>query len=165
MKIAVFPGSFDPITLAHADIVKRALSLFDRIYIAVGINSTKKGMLSPETRKQIIEAVFSATPERILVAHYEGLTVDFCRRVGATHMLRGLRSVSDFEFENAIAQNNLFLAPDMETVFLVSTPGLAHISSTIVRDVLRHKGDISRMVPPAAADLLKSASETYPTHP
>ena len=156
MKTAVFPGSFDPITLAHADIVKRALSLFDRIYIAVGMNSTKKNLLPPETRRQLIEAVFPADSGQVMVVQYEGLTVDFCRKVHATHLLRGLRSVSDFEFENAIAQNNLSLAPDIETVFLVSTPGLAHISSTIVRDVLHHQGDISSMVPPAVADLLKS---------
>ncbi len=155
MKTAVFPGSFDPITLAHADIVKRALSLFDRIYIAVGMNSTKKNLLPPEIRRQLIEAIFPADSGQVVVVQYEGLTVDFCREVHATHLLRGLRSVSDFEFENAIAQNNLSLAPDIETVFLVSTPGLAHISSTIVRDVLHHKGDISSMVPPVVADLIR----------
>ncbi len=154
MKIAVFPGSFDPISHAHTDIVRRAMDLFDQIVVAIGVNSNKQGMLTIPERQEILEAVFAGDKERILVQHYEGLTVDFCKKINARYILRGIRSVSDFEFENAVAQNNHVLAPGIETVFLLSSPGLAHISSTIIRDILRNGGDVSTLVPKAVLDRL-----------
>lgn len=148
MKIAVFPGSFDPITNAHIDIVERARSLFDRIYIAVGVNTTKKGFFSQEERLTIIRDVYAGQGV-VEAIQFEGLTVDFCRQVGARYILRGMRNVGDFEFEKAIALNNAVLAPDIETVFLVSSSGLSHISSTIIREILMNRGDVSQLVPEA----------------
>lgn len=146
MKTAVFAGSFDPFTKAHQDIVERGLSLFDRVIIAVGINSTKKGLMPFENRVQAISDVFEAN-NKVEVKQFSGLTVNFCREIGARYLLRGLRNTADFEFENAIAQNNLLLAPEIETYFLMARSGLAHISSTIVRDILQHDGDVSTLVP------------------
>ncbi|ULT25317.1 pantetheine-phosphate adenylyltransferase [Sphingobacterium sp. E70] len=116
MKIAVFPGSFDPFTLAHQDLVERALPLFDKIIIAVGYNANKKGMLDHDERVNAIQDVFRGT-EAIEAVKYSGLTVDFCQNVGANFILRGLRNTGDFEFENAIAQNNLLLNPAVESYF------------------------------------------------
>lgn len=146
MKIALFPGSFDPITIAHVDIIKRSVSLFDKIVIGVGKNSNKDALLSPETRIQMMEAVFADEP-RIEVTSYEGLTINFCKEIGALYMLRGIRTVSDFEYEKAIAQMNHELEPSIESIFILSNPGYSSISSTIVRDILRHHGDISKFVP------------------
>ncbi len=146
MKIAVFAGSFDPFTYAHQNIVERGLSLFDKIVIAVGVNSTKKGLMSFDDRVSAISDLF-ASNEKVEVTQFSGLTVDFCQEIGAKYLLRGLRNTADFEFENAIAQNNLQLAPEIETYFLMAKSGLAHISSTIVRDILHHQGDVSALVP------------------
>lgn len=146
MKTAVFAGSFDPFTYAHQNIVERGLSLFDKIVIGVGVNSTKSGLMSFDDRVKAIADLFQST-ERVEVTQFSGLTVEFCKEVGATYLLRGLRNTADFEFENAIAQNNLLLAPEIETYFLMAKSGLAHISSTIVRDILRHQGDVSALVP------------------
>src|SRR5690606_34206150 len=146
MKIALFPGSFDPITIAHVDIIKRSVSLFDKIVIGVGSNSNKNALLSPETRIQMMEAVFADEP-RIEVTSYEGLTINYCKEIGALYMLRGIRTVSDFEYEKAIAQMNHELEPSIESIFILSNPGYSSISSTIVRDILRHKGDVSQFVP------------------
>lgn len=146
MKTAVFAGSFDPFTKAHQDIVERALPLFDKIIIAVGINSAKKGLMPYEKRVAAITTLFQSN-DSVEVTQFSGLTTAFCRRVGAQYLLRGLRNTNDFEFENAIAQNNLLLAPDIETYFLMAKSGLAHISSTIVRDILSHDGDVSALVP------------------
>src|SRR5690606_11357185 len=146
MKTAVFAGSFDPFTKAHQDIVERGLSLFDRVIIAVGINSTKKGLMPFENRVQAISDVFEAN-NKVEVKQFSGLTVNFCREIGARYLLRGLRNTADFEFENAIAQNNLLLAPEIETYFLMARSGLAYISSTIVRDILQHDGDVSTLLP------------------
>lgn len=146
MKIALFPGSFDPITIAHVDIIKRSVSLFDKIVIGVGKNSNKDALLSPETRIQMMEAVFADEP-RIEVTSYEGLTINFCKEIGALYMIRGIRTVSDFEYEKAIAQMNHELEPSIESIFILSNPGYSSISSTIVRDILRHHGDISKFVP------------------
>lgn len=148
MKIAVFPGSFDPITRAHVDIVERGLTLFDKIYVAIGINQTKKGFFSTDERMDIIQQVYDSTPQ-VEVVQFSGLTVDFCRHVNAKYILRGMRSTADFEYERAIALNNAVLATDIETVFLVSSNGLSHISSTIIREIIINKGDISAMVPEA----------------
>lgn len=146
MKTAVFAGSFDPFTKAHQNIVERALPLFDKIIIAVGINSAKKGLMAHEDRVTAITALFHSY-DRVVVSQFSGLTTSFCREMGAQYMLRGLRNTTDFEFENAIAQNNILLAPEIETYFLMAKSGYAHISSTIVRDILRHGGSVSELVP------------------
>lgn len=146
MKIAVFPGSFDPFTIAHQDLIARALSLFDKIYIAIGVNSSKIGMMDVESRKNSITELYQNN-EQIEVSFYNGLTVDYCLSIGANFILRGLRNGTDLDYENIIAQNNLLLAPQVETYFLVSRSGEAHISSTIVRDIWKNNGDISHLVP------------------
>ncbi|WP_207422671.1 pantetheine-phosphate adenylyltransferase [Desertivirga brevis] len=153
MKTALFPGSFDPVTIAHVDILKRSISLFDKVIIGIGKNSTKQPMLSLETRIQILEAVFADEPT-VEVKTYEGLTIDFCRETGATYLLRGIRTVSDFEYEKAIAQMNHALEPSIESIFILSNPGYSSISSTIVRDILRHKGDVSKFIPKEALPYL-----------
>jgi pantetheine-phosphate adenylyltransferase len=145
-KIAVFPGSFDPFTIGHEAIVRRALSLFDEIIIALGANALKKNFYSLATRKEIIRKVFQDEP-RISVDHYEGLTVDYCINKGAGYLIRGLRTSADFEFERAIAQVNRVLAPSVESVFLLTVPEHSHINSSIVRDIIRSGGDASMFVP------------------
>ena len=147
-KIAVFPGSFDPFTIGHEGIVRRALTLFDEIIIALGANELKKSYYSLTTRKKMIAKIFREEP-RIRVDHYEGLTVDYCRRAGAGYLLRGIRTSSDFEFERAIAQVNKVMAPEIESVFLLTTPEHTPVNSTIVRDIIRSGGDASRFVPAA----------------
>ena len=146
MKIALFPGSFDPVTKAHVDILKRSISLFDKVVIGIGINSTKQALLPIEVRKKMLEAVFADEP-KVEIQTYSGLTVDFCKEIGANYMIRGIRTVSDFEYEKAIAQMNHALVPEIESIFIVSKPGYSSISSSIVRDILRYKGDISQFVP------------------
>lgn len=153
MKIALFPGSFDPVTKAHVDILKRSLPLFDKVVIGIGLNSTKAAYLSLEKRKEILRAVFANEP-KVEVQTYEGLTVDFCKKINAHYMIRGIRTVSDFEYEKAIAQMNHALAPDVESIFIVSKPGYSSISSTIVRDIMRNNGDVSQFIPKEAVDLL-----------
>ena len=147
-KIAVFPGSFDPFTIGHEAIVRRALSLFDEIIIAVGANALKKSFFPLATRKEMIKKVFKDEP-RIRVDHYEGLTVDYCKRNSAEYLVRGLRTAADFEFERAIAQINRVLAPGVESVFLLTVPEHSHINSTIVRDIIRSGADASMFVPEA----------------
>lgn len=145
-KVAVFPGSFDPFTVGHEGIVRRALGIFDEIIIAVGANALKKSYYSVETRKKMISTVFRGEP-RIRVDHYEGLTVDYCKKNGAGYILRGLRTAADFEFERAIAQVNKAMISDIESVFLLTIPEHTPINSTIVRDIIRSGGDASRFVP------------------
>ena len=145
-KIAVFPGSFDPFTIGHESIVKRALGVFDEIIIAVGANALKKSFYSVETRKKMINKVFQNEP-RVKIDHYEGLTVDYCLKNGAAFILRGLRTSADFEFERAIAQVNNAMAPGVESVFMLTIPEHSPINSTIVRDIIRSGGDASRFVP------------------
>jgi len=145
MKIAVFPGSFDPFTIAHQDLIKRALPLFDKIYIAIGVNSSKVGMMDVESRKLSISDLYKDN-DQVEVGFYNGLTVDYCLSINANFILRGLRNSTDLDYENIIAQNNLLLAPQIETYFLVSRSGEAHISSTIVRDIWKNNGDISHLV-------------------
>jgi pantetheine-phosphate adenylyltransferase len=147
-KIAVFPGSFDPFTIGHEAIVKRALNIFDEIIIAVGANVLKKNYYSLETRKEIITRVFM-NETRIKVDHYEGLTVEFCRKRGAGFLLRGLRTAADFEFERAIGQVNKTLDSQIESVFLLTAPEHSFINSTIVRDIIKSGGDASKFVPAA----------------
>tara|TARA_B100001115_G_scaffold185078_1_gene191359 strand:- start:5033 stop:5494 length:462 start_codon:yes stop_codon:yes gene_type:complete len=148
MKIAVFPGSFDPITLGHVDIVKRALPLFDKIIVAVGRNANKAYMFPEEQRITWIKETFR-DESKIEVGQYSGLTTRYCTEVGAQFILRGLRNPADFEFEKAIAQTNRKLKTDLDTVFLLTASGLSSISSSIVRDVIRNQGDYSQFVPAA----------------
>jgi pantetheine-phosphate adenylyltransferase len=145
-RIAVFPGSFDPFTIGHEAIARRALSLFDEIIIALGANALKKNYYPLGTRKEMIRKIFSDEP-RIRIDHYEGLTVDYCLKINAGYLLRGLRTSADFEFERAIAQVNRVLAPTVESVFLLTVPEHSHINSSIVRDIIRSGGDASRFVP------------------
>lgn len=145
MKTAVFPGSFDPITLGHYDIIKRGISLFDKIYVAIGVNAEKKYMFSLEERMHFIKEAFKDEP-KIEVITYKGLTIDLCRKVGAEFILRGLRNPADFEFEKAIAHTNRELSK-IETVFLLTAARTSYISSSIVRDVLRNGGDYTILVP------------------
>jgi pantetheine-phosphate adenylyltransferase len=145
-KIAVFPGSFDPFTIGHEAIVSRAMSLFDTVIIAVGANALKKNLYSLETRKEMITKVFKNEP-RVRVDHYEGLTVDYCKKNGAGFLLRGLRTAADFEFERAIGQVNKSMAPDIESVFLLTVPEHSFINSSIVRDIIKNGGDASKFVP------------------
>ena len=145
-KIAVFPGSFDPFTVGHEGIVRRALSLFDEIIIAVGANALKKNFYTLETRKAMISKVFQNEP-RVRVDHYDGLTVDYCKKKGAAYLLRGLRTAADFEFERAIGQVNKSMAPDIESIFLLTVPEHSFINSGIVRDIIKSGGDASKFVP------------------
>jgi len=146
MNRAVFPGSFDPITLGHVSVVKRALPLFDELIIAIGINSEKLGMFSLLQRKQWIEEVFAGEP-KVKVELFEGLTVDFCIKKQARFILRGLRTAADFEFERGIGQVNRTLAPQIDTIFILTEAEFTPISSSIVRDVIRHGGNITGLVP------------------
>jgi pantetheine-phosphate adenylyltransferase len=152
-KIALFPGSFDPITLAHIDILNRALPLFDKVYVGIGLNSNKQSLLTAKEREEMLKNVF-AKHKNIEVLTYEGLTVDICKKVNAQYMIRGIRSVSDFEYEKAISQMNHAMQPDIESIFVLSKPGFSAISSTIVRDILRNGGDITQFVPKEVADYL-----------
>lgn len=145
MKRAIFPGSFDPITLGHYDIILRGISLFDELVIAIGENADKKYMFSLEDRVRFITEAFK-DESRISVRTYSGLTVDFCREVDAGFILRGLRNPADFEFEKAIAHTNRKLS-EIETVFLLTSSGKSYISSSIVRDVIRNGGDYTGLVP------------------
>lgn len=145
MRRAIFPGSFDPITLGHFDIIERGVTLFDELIIAIGINADKKYMFPLEKRKQFIEEAFKSEP-KIKVVTYEGLTVNFCKEIGADFILRGLRNPADFEFEKAIAHTNRKLS-EIETVFLLTSSGKSYISSSIVRDVIRNNGDYTGLVP------------------
>jgi pantetheine-phosphate adenylyltransferase len=145
-KIAVFPGSFDPITKGHESIILRALPLFDEIIIAVGINSDKKGYFPLEQRIEWITQVFKTEP-KIKVQSYHGLTVDFCRLVKAKYILRGLRTSADFEFERSIGQINKQLYGDIETIFLLTQPEHTSLNSSIVREIVRYNGDASQFVP------------------
>ena len=154
MKIAVFPGSFDPFTIGHEDIIRRALPLFDQIIVAIGCNSSKKSMFDYEVRLKWIDEIF-ADEKKITVEAFEGLTVDFCIERNAQYILRGLRSSVDFEFEKAIGQMNQSLQPSLETLVLLCRPEHTHINSTIIRDIILHKGDVSSYVPKVVGNFLK----------
>jgi pantetheine-phosphate adenylyltransferase len=144
-KTAVFPGSFDPLTLGHTDVINRAIPLFDEIIIAIGTNSSKKYMFTLEQRKEFIEKTYKEVPN-VVVDTYEGLTIDYCKKVDSQYILRGLRNPADFEFEKAIAQTNRKMS-EIETVFLLTSADTSYISSSIVRDILVNKGDVSMFVP------------------
>lgn len=145
-RICLFPGTFDPITLGHVDVIKRAMSLFDKLIIGIGINSSKQPMFSVEQRSEWIRSIFKDEP-KLEVAGYEGLTVDYCKKVNANFILRGIRYVSDFEYEKAIADMNRMLVPEIETIFLTCSPQYSTISSTLVRDVIRNGGNVRLFVP------------------
>jgi pantetheine-phosphate adenylyltransferase len=145
MKRALFPGSFDPITLGHTDIIQRSLRLFDEVIIAVGVNSQKKYMFSLEERMAFISAIYKDEP-KVSVVSYEGLTVDFCKKNGIEFILRGLRNPADFEFEKAIAHTNRTLS-DVETIFILTAAKTSFISSSIVREIIQHGGDYTELVP------------------
>jgi pantetheine-phosphate adenylyltransferase len=145
-RIAIFPGSFDPITKGHQDIITRASVMFDQLIVAIGTNSTKKYFFSMERRKEMIQEAV-ADLGNVTVEEYSGLTVDYCKKVGSNFIVRGLRTSADFEFERGIGQMNRAMHPNLETVFLLSEPELSAINSTIVRDILANGGDVAKFVP------------------
>jgi len=145
-KIALFPGSFDPFTIGHESIVLRATELFDKIIIGVGHNDNKKTFFSLEKREQMITDIFRNHP-KIEVTHYSDLTIDLCKRVNAMFILRGLRTSSDFEYERAIAQVNKAMFPEVETIFMLTMPEHTAINSTIVREIVKYGGDVSKFIP------------------
>ena len=146
-KIAVFPGSFDPITIGHVNLIERALPLFDEIIVAIGINPRKKYLFSLEQRKEWLEAVFADQP-KVSVGDFENLTAHYCQKIGAQYLLRGLRNGSDFDYEKTISQLNNIVGEGLETIFLISAPNFSHISSTIVREIITGYGDASPFIPP-----------------
>jgi pantetheine-phosphate adenylyltransferase len=145
-RIALFPGTFDPITIGHLDIIHRALPLFDKLVIGIGRNANKSAMFSEEQRMKWIKEIFRDNPN-VNVAVYEGLTVECCRKVGANFIVRGIRYVNDFEYEKAIADMNRSLDKDIETVFLTCLPQYTSVASTLVRDVIRNGGDARQFLP------------------
>lgn len=145
-RIAVFPGSFDPFTRGHESIVIRAMSLFDEIIISIGANALKDGYFTLEKRKKMIQEVFKDSP-MIKVGHFDGLTIDFCRKMKAQYLLRGIRTAADFEYERAIAQMNKSMAPEIESIILLTIPEYTPINSTIVRDIIRNGGDAGKFLP------------------
>ncbi|MFA5782028.1 MAG: pantetheine-phosphate adenylyltransferase [Bacteroidales bacterium] len=145
-KNALFPGSFDPITKGHESVIIRALPLFDEIIVAIGENSEKKSYFPIEKRLEWISKVFAKYPN-VKVITYNGLTVDLCKKVNATYILRGLRTSADFEFERSIGQMNKNIHPDIETVFLLTAPEFTHLNSSIVREIHRNGGDVKQFVP------------------
>ncbi len=146
MRKAVFPGSFDPITIGHLEIIKRGLPLFDEIVVAVGVNSQKKSLFSLDQRIEWLEKVFADEP-KISVDSFEGLTVHFCKKIGARYLVRGLRNSSDFDYEKTISQLNQIVGDQIETLFFISQPAYSHISSTIVREIIKGGGDASPFLP------------------
>ena len=147
-RICLFPGTFDPVTLGHVDIIQRSIPLFDKIIVGIGINASKSPMFSPEQRLQWIKDIFKNDPV-VEGAVYEGLTVHFCQKVGAKFILRGIRYVSDFEYEKTIADANRTMDPTIETIFLTGEPKYTSVASTIVRDIIRNGGDASPFLPDA----------------
>ena len=145
-KIAVFPGSFDPITVGHVDLVKRSLPLFDKVVVAIGVNNQKNYLFQLEERLQWIREVFREEP-KVEVGHFSGLTAHYARQIGAHYLLRGLRNASDFDYEKTISQLNNIVGEGLETIFLISQPAYSHISSTIVREIIKGGGDASPFLP------------------
>lgn len=154
-RICLFPGTFDPVTLGHTDIIDRALPLFDELIIGIGINATKVPMFSVEQRVEWIQEIYKNEP-KIKVASYEGLTVNFCKVVNARFILRGIRYVSDFEYEKAIADINRKMEHEVETIFLTCSPEYSTIASTLVRDVIRHGGDAAQFLPEPVGRAIKN---------
>jgi len=154
MRICLFPGTFDPVTLGHVDIINRSLPLFDKVVVAVGKNSSKATMFTPEKRLEWIQSIYK-NEEKVEGAVYEGLTVDFCKKIGAKFILRGIRYVSDFEYEKTIADANRTLDNSIETIFLTGEPKYTSVASTIVRDIIRNGGDASPFLPPEVISSIK----------
>lgn len=157
-KIAVFPGSFDPITIGHAELVRRALPLFDEIVVAIGINSQKKHLFPLKTRLDSLQRVFEDEP-KVRVDSFEKLTAHYCQKIGANYLLRGLRNAGDFDYEKTISQLNGIVGDGLETVFLISSPQVSHISSTIVREIIKGGGDPKPFVPHAVLSLVQLKQE------
>lgn len=153
-NICLFPGTFDPVTLGHVDIINRALPLFDKIIVGIGINAAKKPMFSNEQRMDWFNRIYKDT-DKVECRVYEGLTVKFCREIGAKYILRGIRFVSDFEYEKAIADANRTMDKSIETIFLTCEPQYTSIASTIVRDILKHHGDASQFLPREVIETLQ----------
>jgi pantetheine-phosphate adenylyltransferase len=153
-RICLFPGTFDPVTLGHVDIIDRALPLFDKIVVGIGLNTSKAPMFSAEQREQWITEIYKNEP-KVEGAIYEGLTVEFCKKIGARFILRGIRYVSDFEYEKTIADANRTLDNSIETIFLTGEPKYTSVASTIVRDILRNNGDASHFLPEIVFKSLK----------
>jgi pantetheine-phosphate adenylyltransferase len=153
MRICLFPGTFDPVTLGHVDIINRALPLFDKIYIGIGVNSAKNPMFTAEQRLSWFKEIFANEPKIESVA-FEGLTIDYCKAIGAKFILRGIRYVSDFEYEKTIADANRTLDNNIETVFLTGEPKFTSVASTIVRDILKNGGNASPFLPQAVINSL-----------
>lgn len=145
-RIALFPGSFDPFTAGHLNILTRALTIFDEVIVAVGINQDKRGFFSMEQREDIIRQATRGM-EGVRIIHYEGLTIDICRELGVRHIVRGVRNMTDFDNEQATADANRHLAPEVDTIIIPTAQGYSHISSSAVRDVVRHHGDLSQFIP------------------
>lgn len=158
-KIIVFPGSFDPITTGHVDLVKRILPLFDKVYVAIGINLGKTYLFDLETRMKWLQKEFEQYPN-VEVTNFEGLTVNYCKKVGAHYLLRGLRSSSDFDYEKTISQLNSIIGDNLETLFLISRPAFSFISSTIVREIIRGKGNVKDFVPKEIAEDINKMLES-----
>ncbi|MCO5249030.1 MAG: pantetheine-phosphate adenylyltransferase [Chitinophagales bacterium] len=150
-KIAIFPGSFDPITNGHVDIIKRTLPLFDKIIVAIGVNTQKKYLFSLEDRKAWIKEVFKDEP-KVEIDSYNGLTINYCKKAQASYIIRGIRSALDFEYEKTIAHLNSTMQPDIETVLILSKAELSSISSTIVREIIIGNGDIGKFIPHSISD-------------
>jgi pantetheine-phosphate adenylyltransferase len=146
MKVGIFPGSFDPITVGHIDLIERSLPLFDKVILAIGQNSQKKYLFSLEQRRDWLEDI-AAMYENTEVDTYEGLTVNFAKEKDAGYLIRGLRNASDFDYEKTISQLNNIVGSGLETIFFIAQPGMSHISSTIVREIIKGKGDVSAFVP------------------
>ena len=159
-RICLFPGTFDPVTFGHTDIIDRALPLFDKLYVGLGRNSSKVPMFSEEQRLQWLNQIYKNEP-RIGVLAYDGLTVDCCKEVGANFILRGIRYVNDFEYEKAIADMNRSLQNSVESVFLTCLPKYTSIASTLIRDVLRNGGDVSQFLPEVVNKTLKAQSSGF----
>ena len=145
-RTALFPGSFDPFTAGHLNILRRALTMFDNVVIAIGVNQDKRGFYSNDQKKSIIRQA-TAGLKNVEIIEYDGLTIDVCRNLGIRHIVRGVRNMLDFENERAIADANRRLAPEIETIIIPTAQEFAHISSSAVRDILRHHGDTSMFVP------------------
>ncbi|TMI62939.1 MAG: pantetheine-phosphate adenylyltransferase [Bacteroidetes bacterium] len=153
-RICLFPGTFDPVTLGHVDIINRAIPLFDKIIVGIGLNTAKAPMFTPEQRMTWINDLYK-DEERVEGAIYQGLTVDFCKKIGAQFILRGIRYVSDFEYEKTIADANRQLDKSIETIFLTGEPKYTSVASTIVRDIIRNNGDASHFLPELVYNSLK----------
>ena len=147
-RICLFPGTFDPVTIGHTDIIDRSLPLFDKIVVGIGINASKEPMFTADQRKLWFEEIYKDQP-KVEVAIYDGLTIHFCESIGARFILRGIRYVSDFEYEKTIADANRTMDRNIETVFLTGEPKFTSVASTIVRDIIRNAGDASPFLPEA----------------